>query len=69
MLYPGYIVSEMNDQVAQSTPLMSSTEDGVRSMVAAIEKRVGSACVPRLPWGPLSVVLKHAPRPLLRRMV
>ncbi len=39
VLYPGYIASEMNEQVAQRTPLMASTEKGVRSMVAAIEKR------------------------------
>ncbi|MGZ6745662.1 MAG: SDR family NAD(P)-dependent oxidoreductase, partial [Nocardioides sp.] len=30
VLYPGYIASEMNEQVAQSTPLMVSTEKGVR---------------------------------------
>ncbi|VXB94544.1 SDR family oxidoreductase [Nocardioides sp. AX2bis] len=69
VLYPGYIVSEMNDVEASSSPLMSSTEKGVRSMVAAIEKRVASACVPPLPWAPLSLVLRHAPQPLLRRMV
>ncbi len=69
VLYPGYIASEMSDQVAQDTPLMVTTEKGVRSMVAAIEKRVESACVPRLPWTALAPVLKHAPMPLLRRMV
>jgi short-subunit dehydrogenase len=69
VLYPGYIASEMNDQVARSTPLMASTEKGVRAMVAAIEKRVDSACVPPLPWGPLSVVMKHAPLPLYRRLI
>ncbi|UMG94049.1 SDR family oxidoreductase [Nocardioides sp. TF02-7] len=30
VLYPGYIRSEMNEQVEQSTPLMVSTEKGVR---------------------------------------
>ena len=33
VLYPGYIRSEMNEKVAQSTPLMASTEKGVRAMV------------------------------------
>ena len=69
VLYPGYIRSEMNDKVEQATPLMSSTEKGVRAMVAAIEKEKASACVPPLPWAPLSVVMKHAPMPLFKRLI
>ncbi|MBZ5735974.1 SDR family oxidoreductase [Nocardioides sp. TRM66260-LWL] len=69
VLYPGYIASEMNDQVAQGTPLMASTEKGVRAMVAAIEKEVDDACVPALPWAPLSVVMRHAPLPVLKRLI
>jgi len=73
VLYPGYIASEMNAQVARSgaqrTPMMASTEKGVRSMVAAIEKKVASACVPPMPWAPLSVVMKLAPMPVYRRLV
>ncbi|MGH3413773.1 MAG: SDR family oxidoreductase [Marmoricola sp.] len=70
VLYPGFIASEMNDRDRGSTPpLMASTARGVRSMVAAIEKRVDSACVPRLPWAPLSVVMKHAPLGVYRRLV
>jgi len=70
VLYPGYIVSEMNDATAAAkNPLMVSTEKGVRAMVAAIEKGVDSACVPRLPWAPLSVVMKHAPLPVFKRLV
>lgn len=67
-LLPGYIRSEMNDQVAQRTPLIASTEDGVRAMVRAIEREVPKAIVPPWPWRPLSVVLRHAPLGLLRRM-
>lgn len=69
VLYPGYIASEMNEKVEQATPLMASTEKGVRSMVAAIEKEVDSACVPALPWAPLSVVMKHAPLPVVKRLL
>ncbi len=69
VLYPGYIASEMNDQVASGQPLMASTEKGVRAMVSAIEKEKASACVPALPWAPLSVVMRHAPLPVLRRMI
>jgi len=66
-LYPGYIRSEMNEQVAQRTPLMSSTEDGVRAMVRAIERQVASAAVPAWPWRPLGAVLRHAPLSVIRR--
>ncbi len=69
VLYPGYIASEMNDQVKDKAPLMASTEKGVASMVAAIEKQVADACVPALPWAPLSVVLKHAPLGVLKRLM
>jgi short-subunit dehydrogenase len=67
-LLPGYIRSEMNDQVAQRTPLIASTEDGVRAMVRAIEREVPKAIVPPWPWRPLAVVLRHAPLGMLRRM-
>lgn len=69
VLYPGYIASEMNDQVEQATPLMASTEKGVRAMVAAIEKEVADACVPALPWAALAPVMKHAPRGVLKKMI
>ena len=69
VLYPGYIRSEMNEKVAQSTPLIASTEKGVRAMVDAIEKEKGSAFVPALPWAPLSVVMRHAPMSLFKRLI
>jgi short-subunit dehydrogenase len=69
VLYPGYIRSEMNDKVEQSTPLMSSTEKGVRAMVAAIEKEKASAHVPTFPWAPMSVLMKHAPMRVLRKLM
>ena len=69
VLYPGYIASEMNDQVASEQPLMVSTEKGVRAMISAIEKEKASACVPALPWAPLSVVMKHAPLGLFKKLI
>jgi len=69
VLYPGYIASEMNEQVAQSTPLMASTEKGVKAMVDAIEKEKARACVPALPWAPMSVVMRHAPLPVFKRLI
>lgn len=67
-LLPGYIESEMNDRAAQRTPLMSSTADGVRAMVGAMEREVASAAVPAWPWRPLSVVMRHIPSRMLRRL-
>ena len=69
VIYPGYIASEMNDQAPAEQPLMVSTEKGVRAIVAAIEKEKPSAAVPALPWAPLSVVMRHAPLPVLRRLI
>ena len=72
VLYPGYIASEMNDGPeggATQHRMMVSTRKGVAAMVTAIEKERASACVPPLPWAPLSVVMKHAPLAVLRRLV
>ena len=67
VLYPGYIASEMSGTSAK-TPLMASTEKGVRAMVEAIEKEKSSARVPAWPWGPLGFVIKHVPVGVLRKM-
>jgi short-subunit dehydrogenase len=70
VLYPGYISSEMNERVdPKKAKGMVPTEKGVRSMVAAIEKEVDSACVPPLPWAPMSVLMKHAPLGVLKRVM
>jgi short-subunit dehydrogenase len=69
VLYPGWIASEMNEGVSARKRMMASTEKGVAAMVAAIEKKRDSACVPALPWAPMSVVMRHAPLPVFRRMV
>jgi short-subunit dehydrogenase len=69
VLYPGYIASEMNEHVRDRTPLMVSTEKGVRAMVEAIEKEKPDACVPPLPWALLAPVMRHAPLPVLKRLL
>lgn len=68
VLYPGYIVSEMS-ATSRTTPLVASTEAGVRSMVAAIEKEKASARVPGWPWEPVGFLLKHLPLPLARKLM
>ena len=70
VLYPGYIASEMNEKVDPSKAKgMVSTEKGVRAMVDAIEKEKDAACVPPLPWAPMSVLMKHAPLGVLKRVM
>jgi short-subunit dehydrogenase len=69
VLHCGYIASEMNEKVQQQVKFMVSTEDGVRSMVDAIEKQKAHAYVPPLPWTALAPVMKHAPLPLLKRLL
>ncbi len=69
VIYPGYIASEMNEHVAAEQKLMVSTEKGVRAIVSAIEKEKATACVPPLPWAPMSVVMKHAPLPLFKKLM
>jgi short-subunit dehydrogenase len=69
VLHCGYIASEMNEKVQQQVKFMVSTEDGVRSMVDAIEKEKAHAYVPPLPWTALAPVLKHAPLPMLKRLL
>ena len=68
VLYPGYIESEMSARSA-STPLVVSTEKGVRAMVAAIEAEKPSARVPAWPWQPIGFALKHLPLPIARRFM
>ncbi len=69
VLHCGYIASEMNERVQQQVKFMVSTEDGVRAMVDAIEKQKAHAYVPPLPWTALAPVMKHAPLPLLKRLL
>jgi short-subunit dehydrogenase len=68
VLYPGYIVSEMS-ATSSSTPLVASTEKGVRAMVSAIEKEKASARVPAWPWEPIGFALKHLPLPIARKLM
>jgi short-subunit dehydrogenase len=70
VLYPGYIASEMNEKVDPSKAKgMVPTDKGVRAMVDAIEKEKDAACVPPLPWAPMSVLMKHAPLGVLKRVM
>lgn len=67
-LFPGYIMSEMNEG-AEQTKLMVDTETGCKALVKAIEREVTDSAIPPWPWAPLGQVMKHAPLSVLRRMV
>jgi short-subunit dehydrogenase len=69
VLHCGYIATEMNQSVKQQVRFMVPTDEGVRSMVAAIEKEKAHAYVPPLPWTALAPVMKHAPLPVLKRLL
>jgi short-subunit dehydrogenase len=69
VLHCGYIASEMNESVQQQVRFMVPTEQGVRSMVAAIEKEKAHAYVPPLPWTALAPVMRHAPLGVLKRLL
>ena len=68
VIFPGYIRSEMNDRVEQKTRMMVDTETGVKSIVAAIEKRVPKAYVPAWPWVPIGVAMKTLPLSVVRKL-
>jgi short-subunit dehydrogenase len=68
VIYPGYIRSEMNDHVQQRTRFMVDTATGVRSMVAAIEKRRTRAYVPAWPWGPVGAAMRVLPLSVVRKL-
>jgi short-subunit dehydrogenase len=68
VIYPGYIRSEMNADVADQVRFMVDTETGVRAMVDAIERRRVKAFVPAWPWLPLGVAMKVLPLPIARRL-
>jgi short-subunit dehydrogenase len=68
VIYPGYIRSEMNAHVQQKTRFMVDTATGVRSMVAAIEKRRPKAYVPAWPWMPIGALMRVLPLSVVRKL-
>ncbi|PRX47127.1 short-subunit dehydrogenase [Prauserella shujinwangii] len=67
-LLPGYIESEMTGSAGRA-PLLTGADRGARALVKAIEREPARACIPALPWAPLSVVIRLLPVRLLRRLV
>ncbi|MDT3396552.1 SDR family oxidoreductase [Streptomyces sp. B1866] len=67
-LYPGYIASELSSRDSRGTPLMVSTEKGVRSMVQAIEAERAQAKTPAWPWVPIGFAMRHLPLRLVTKV-
>ncbi len=68
-LFPGYIASEMNEQVAHTVRHMVDTETGCRAMVDAIESEVDTAAVPSWPWRVVMPMLRYVPLRWVRRLL
>ncbi|MBF6434943.1 SDR family oxidoreductase [Nocardia cyriacigeorgica] len=66
-IYPGYIRTELNEQVANA-PFMVDAETGCRALAKAIEKEPDTAVVPAWPWAPISVAMRVLPLSLVRRL-
>ena len=69
VLYPGYIRSEMNEKVEQKTKFMVDTDEGVRSMVTAIEARKAKAYVPAKPWVAIGTAMRVLPLSVVRKLL
>ncbi|MGV9710859.1 SDR family oxidoreductase [Gordonia sp. NPDC003424] len=67
VLLPGYIETDINRGVR--TALMTDIDTGVDAMVAAIEREPGWAPVPRWPWLPIALALRHLPGSLTRHLI
>jgi short-subunit dehydrogenase len=67
-IFPGFIQSEMNEGL-KNAPFMVGTVEGVREIVAAIEKEKASARVPAWPWLPSGTLMRHLPLPVLRKVL
>jgi short-subunit dehydrogenase len=63
---PGYIDTDINRDM-DSRPFLIDVETGARAMADLIERRVGYATVPRLPWTVLAPVLRVLPTSWLVR--
>jgi short-subunit dehydrogenase len=65
-LAPGYIDTPINQDV-KSRPFLIDARKGARIMAELIERRVGFAYVPRMPWSVLAPVMRVAPTALMVR--
>ncbi|MFJ5280885.1 hypothetical protein [Streptomyces parvulus] len=67
-LHPGYIATDLSAG-AVSSPLMTTTEKGVRSMAKAIERERPDAKGPAWPRVPVGFLMQHLPASATRGQV
>jgi short-subunit dehydrogenase len=65
-LAPGYIDTPINEDM-KSRPFLIDSKKGARIMADLIERGVGYATVPRLPWTVIAPLLRVLPTSLLAR--
>ncbi|WP_323802187.1 SDR family oxidoreductase [Mycobacterium sp.] len=68
VIYPGLIRSEISAHM-EGNKMMVDTADGVRNIVAAIEKRRAKAYVPTWPYALVALILRFAPLSVVRRLL
>ncbi len=66
-LYPGYIRTELNEEV-QNAPFIVDQKTGCRALVRAIEREVDNASVPPWPWKPIGFAMRNLPLSWVKRM-
>jgi short-subunit dehydrogenase len=67
-IYPGYIESDINSGT-QHRPFLVDTATGCRALVRAIESERPRCFVPRWPWAPIALLMRHVPLGLLLRFL
>jgi len=65
-LAPGYIDTPLNQDI-KSRPFLIDADAGARQMADLIERGVGYATVPRLPWSVLAPLMRVLPASLIAR--
>ena len=67
-IYPGYIESDISSG-SRKRPFLVDNATGCRALVRAIESEKPRAFVPRWPWAPIAMLMRHIPLGLLVRFL
>jgi short-subunit dehydrogenase len=68
-LLPGYIESEINDELGIDRPYVTKAEVGAKALFKAIESETAKAFVPFFPWAPMSLVIRALPAGRLKKLM
>ncbi len=67
-IYPGYIQTDISSS-ARRRPFLVDAATGCRALYAAIESERPRVFVPRWPWAPVAMLMRHVPLGLLVRLL